>query len=683
MGSWELDLRSNKVTCSRNYYTLIGRQPDGKELSVDEFNSIVYPDDKQLLDEKLQEMYRTREVSSLDFRLIMPDGQIKWVQNNIVPEFDGKILVALRGVNIDITDKKLAEKEILDLNSSLENKVAERTKEVREINDRLEKDIAERMRVEEELLWNQTLLQLMAESSPLGFLVVDNRTDKILYFNHRFCQIWEIQSIEDQMHRGELKNNDIIPYCLPVLADISAFSESCKPLQSEENRISIEDEIAFTENRTIRRFSTQIRGEKDEYYGRFYIFEDITGQKRTQEDIIRSRDSAEKANHAKSEFLSRMSHELRTPMNSILGFAQLLEFSELGPRQMKGVKHILNSGKLLLNLINEVLDISRIESGRLTLSPEPVHLKGVIEEVLDTVQPLANEREIRLELTDTSSNQLFIISDRKRLKQVLLNLLNNAVKYNRQGGTILVNTESKPTNTAGSFNVRISVTDNGFGIHSDDIPKLFVPFERIGADQSNTEGTGLGLAIVKRIVNAMEGTFGVESVVGEGSTFWIELPQTENQVNSRNRKDDFRKHSYQNDPVTKTAEGVLEKSGTILYIEDNIQNAQLVEEFIESYRPKIHLIISMYGSSAVKLATDHQPGLILLDLDLPDVQGSEVLKNLQADPKTRAIPVVILTADAMPQQVEKLMTSGASDYLTKPLDLRLFLQVVDEWIVGI
>jgi CheY-like chemotaxis protein len=221
--------------------------------------------------------------------------------------------------------------------------------------------------------------------------------------------------------------------------------------------------------------------------------------------------------------------------------------------------------------------------------------------------------------------------------------------------------------------IRIAITDTGLGISAEDLPKLFTPFERIGAEKSLTEGTGLGLTVVEKIIGALGGIINVESVLGEGSVFWFELPYIESQLGSLQKSGGL--HGL--------ASNLANKSGTILYIEDNIQNAQLVEEFIESYRPKIHLIISMYGSSAVKLATDHQPGLILLDLDLPDVQGSEVLKNLQADPKTRAIPVVILTADAMPQQVEKLMTSGASDYLTKPLDLRLFLQVVDEWIVGI
>ncbi|MCX6269094.1 MAG: PAS domain S-box protein, partial [Bacteroidetes bacterium] len=302
-------------------------------------------------------------------------------------------------------------------------------------------DLTERNKAADVLKWNKTLLELMSNSSPLGFLVVDNRTDAILYFNHRFCQIWEIRHLEGQLRRGELKNNDIIPHCLPVVADIPAFAESCKPLQAEENRIVDEDEIAFTENRTVRRFSTQIRGENDEYFGRFYIFEDITERKRAEDEIRKAKSEAEKANLAKSEFLSRMSHELRTPMNSIIGFAQLMNMGELNPKLKKGVNHILNSGKHLLNLINEILDISGIEAGRVTLSLNPVELGKMIRETTDTFHPVTRAMQVNVELINTEHDLLFVKADHHRLRQVLLNLINNAVKYNREGGSVVIKTE--------------------------------------------------------------------------------------------------------------------------------------------------------------------------------------------------------------------------------------------------
>ena len=832
MGSWEFNLITNKYTWSTNNYHLAGLRQTDTEISIGFFMNLVYPDDIPVLNEKIREAVGTKKGVSVDIRMLLPDGRLLWMENNIVPVFDGETLVTLKGVNIDITEKKEAETEIRNLNKNLELKIEERTRQLSETNEKLEKDIAVRKRTEDELRWNQSLLQMMASSSPLGFLVVDNRTDEILYFNHRFCQIWGIGHIEDQMQRGELRNNDIIPYCLPVLADIPAFAESCKPLQYEENRMVLEDEIAFLEERTIRRFTTQIRGIRDEYYGRFYIFEDISERKRSEkavqqselkhstmissisdvigimgidgvmkykspniekyfgwqpedlvgtdgwltvhpddlerlqtafldllqkddssttveyqykckdgsykqieltgtnlvnnsvikgvllnyhditerqhakDEIIKSRDAANRANLAKSEFLSRMSHELRTPMNSILGFAQLMDMGELNPNQKKGVGHILNSGKHLLGLIDEVLDISRIESGRISFLPEPILVGTIISEIMDTVQPLADARQLNLELENSPENRLYVMSDRKLLKQVLINLLNNAVKYNRQGGSIFIKTETRQQDDKGVAFIRIAVTDTGIGIHPDDIPKLFIPFERIGAEKTLTEGTGLGLAVVKKIMEGMEGKVGVNSVFGQGSTFWIDLPATENQISWKNQQENNVKLTadlvvanneiaFQNEEKAQRAAElvVLKKeysletgttgttnTGTILYIEDNIENTELVEEIIQNCRPGIRLITSIYGNTAVRLATDNLPDLILLDLDLPDMTGSEVLANLLADDSTKSIPVVILSADAMHYQIEKLITAGAREYLTKPLEVNIFLKVVDEWI---
>jgi PAS domain S-box-containing protein len=478
---------------------------------------------------------------------------------------------------------------------------------------------------------------------------------------------------------------------------------------------------------------------------------DITERKLAEEEIIKSREDAEKANSAKSEFLSRMSHELRTPMNSILGFSQLLNMGELNPKQKKSVSHILTSGKHLLVLIDEVLDISRIESGRLICYPEPILVSGIINEMMDTVQLLAEARNIKLTFRNSPANELFVMSDRKLLKQVLINLMNNAVKYNRVGGSIFIKTEILPQDDAGIVSARISVTDTGLGIPHENIPKIFVPFERIGAEKTQTEGTGLGLAVVKKIMDAMEGAVGVESIVGEGSTFWIDLPTTENHISWKNQQENNvkltaeldtankeiafqneekadraaelviankelafqneeksdraaelvianKELAFQNEEKAKRAAelAILEKmysfgtgtkvspkNGTILYIEDNIQNTELVEEILRNYRPEIQLITAVYGNTAVKLATDNLPDLILLDLDLPDMEGSAVLANLLAEELTKNIPVVILTADATQHQIEKLLAAGAKDYLTKPLDINVFIMVIDDWIVQV
>ena len=405
---------------------------------------------------------------------------------------------------------------------------------------------------------------------------------------------------------------------------------------------------------------------------------DNTELKLAEVEIQKAKAEAEHANIAKSEFLSRMSHELRTPLNSILGFAQLLDMDEQNLVHKKDVNQILKSGKHLLNLVNEVLDMAKIEAGRLTVSPEPVEVFSVITETIDVVRSLAEKNEITLELGTSVNKNLFIEADHQRLKQVLLNLITNAVKYNRRDGSVKVDYLIKElaggaVGEEGKLKrvIRISVRDTGKGIAKEYLARLFNPFERIGAERTETEGTGLGLAISKKLVEAMKGKIGVQSEVGKGSTFWIELPHAESQ-----------KHRYERESESKNTGIKLPKcGGTILYIEDNLSNIQLVEQILETHRPSINLITNIYGNNAVQCSIDYNPDIILLDLDLPDIHGSEVIKLLRADTRTSKIPVIILSADAMTKQIEQLMEIGAKDYLIKPIDVVHFLSTVDEWLM--
>jgi len=381
-----------------------------------------------------------------------------------------------------------------------------------------------------------------------------------------------------------------------------------------------------------------------------------------------ARKEAEHANIAKSEFLSRMSHELRTPMNAILGFAQLLEMGELNAGQEKGVKHILRSGKHLLDLINEVLDISRIEAGRVSISVEPVELNGIISEIVDTLTMAANAKSIKIIYKDSGSE--YVRADKQRLKQIVLNIANNAIKYNKEGGTVLIKVTEKDPLPSGMVPIRISVIDDGVGISEENLIKVYTPFERIGADSTNIEGTGLGLAVVKELTVLMGGTYGVESELGKGSEFWIELPKTINELERVKQSGDLLAEV----PVKEN------KSGCLLYIEDNISNVELVEEIIGSKRSNINLIVNTYGRNAVPLAKENKPRLILLDLNLPDMHGSEVMAMLMADPDTKNIPVVIVSADAMSKQLEKLMEMGATNYLTKPIEISAFLNIIDLYL---
>jgi PAS domain S-box-containing protein len=397
----------------------------------------------------------------------------------------------------------------------------------------------------------------------------------------------------------------------------------------------------------------------------FCVAHDVTQRARIEAALREAKKEADRANKAKSEFLSRMSHELRTPLNAILGFGQLLERQNPTSQQRMRVEHIMSAGRHLLNLINEVLDISRIEAGHLQLSVEPVSVAEVLEEALNLMRPLAAERKMEISVDAELEKDVHVVADRQRLKQVLLNLLTNAVKYTAVGGSVaIVLDQSHSTST------RLVVTDTGAGIAPEKLARLFTPFDRLGAEQSDVEGTGLGLALCQRLMHAMGGDIGVHSVVEKGSAFWIELPAAASPLQTLPR-----------DRSSRLDNASAAGGGKILYIEDNLSNLTLVEQMLAE-QPEIELLTAMQGGLGLDLARKHLPDLILLDLHLPDLRGHEVLARLRQDKRTRGIPVVVISADATPRQIQRLMAGGARSYLTKPLDIGEFFRVIDETMHG-
>ena len=373
-----------------------------------------------------------------------------------------------------------------------------------------------------------------------------------------------------------------------------------------------------------------------------------------------------------------MSHELRTPLNAILGFSQLLKMDELKPNQARGMEQIYKSGRHLLNLVNEVLNIARIESGRLQILPEPVRLADTLQEALELIRPLAEARSISIQwvspgfstgLETPASSDVFVQADPQSLRQVLLNLLSNAVKYNREGGEIAIS-----VSLTIDGHLRLQVRDTGEGIPLEKMKRLFTPFDRLDRDSIEQEGTGLGLALSKGLVEAMGGRIGASSQPNVGSIFWLELKLVAERLNATlmAEVDEHLSESLR----------VRTRRAVVLYVEDNLDNLKLVEAIMERL-PWVKLMTAMQGRLALELAQEHHPDLILLDLHLPDMHGSEVLRRLKTEPATQKTPVIILSADAKLEHIDDLLAGGARIYLTKPIDIQEFLNMVAESLAEI
>jgi len=480
--------------------------------------------------------------------------------------------------------------------------------------------------------------------------------DQDIYYLHRKRLI---ATGEPQSYELRILNNNGKPIWVNINATYEKDTDGVPLLRKVITDISERKKVEQT-----------LRESEERYHGEQHRLDQILQNSNfelSRATVIAEKASAvaEKANLAKSDFLSNMSHELRTPLSAILGFAQLIESGTPAPTptQKRNVDQILRAGWYLLDLINEILDLALIESGKLSLSLEPVALSQILRDCQTMIEPQAEKHGIKVIFTDTKI-PFVVQADRTRLKQVLINLMSNAIKYNKSDGTVVVNCIQSPER------IRICVTDSGQGLAPEQITQLFQPFNRLGQENNAEEGTGIGLVMTKRLIELMGGEIGLESIVGEGSTFWVEIQLL------ANTKTIAAERKLTPNPSEQLSTQHSAAIHTLLYVEDNPANLMLVEDIIER-RSDIQLITAQDGTTGIELARTRQPNIILMDINLPGISGTTALQILQKDPLTAHIPVIALSANAIPADIKNGLDEGFFRYLTKPIKINEFLTTID------
>ncbi len=615
--------------------TIYGVAPEDAQQDAAPVFAAIHPDDLPRVRQSIAESQAQLTMWDCEYRVVVPGQPLKWVMGRSTPERRADGSTVWHGFSSDITERKQAEQALRESDTVLLQA------------QRLAKLGSWRWSsADKRSVWSEETCRLFGVD-PQANLVAD--TDFM-----RFVHPDDAELVM-QTHLDALAGHR--PYDVQYRALAADGSVRFLHARAELVRDPATGQ-ALTMVGTLLDVTERVAVEQELQRHRDHLERLV--EERTHE-LIAARDQAEQASRAKGEFLSSMSHELRTPMNAILGFSQLLQLDRsLDARSAGYVREILRAGHHLLELINEVLDLARIESGRLSLSPEPLPLAELVRETHALVQPLAQQRDVALSLEPLQG--LVVRADRLRLKQVLLNLLSNAVKYNRPGGTVRVEALAQDM-----FTVRIRVRDTGIGISAQSLPQLFQPFSRVSG--TTAEGTGIGLSISQRLVAMMGGRIGVDSTPGVGSEFWIELPSD---------------RLADPPPPRDTADAIAPsprpgRSARVLYVEDNPANLKLVEQIVHRH-PNVELLMAPSGGLGLDLARSHQPDLLLLDIHLPDLDGFQVLARLRADPQTRQLPVVAVTAQAMPEDVKRVMAAGFDAYLSKPLDLASFDALLDRML---
>ena len=680
-GLWDWNLETDEVYYSPRWKSMLGYEEHELESNLDTWKTLVHKDDKDRVLEQIKDYMEGRTDSfEVEMRMCHKEGhEVVVLSRAFLVHHDSDDKPSrMVGTHVDITQRTKSEQFILETSGIL--KMIATREPASDIYDAIALLYESRhpgMRCSMLILVGTKLMHGGAPSLPKEYCEAVNGLENgpnvgscgtATYCGKRVL----VENIETDPKWAEIKHV-ALPHGMrccwsepiknskgDVLGAFGMYYDyPALPNDSEANDLASAARLAGI-------IMEREKSEQELNQHKHHLEELVA--KRTLE-LEETKKEAEEANKAKSSFLSSMSHELRTPLNAIIGFGQVLESDpsdSLGDNQQESVGQILKSGEHLLELINEILDLSQIEAGKISLTIEPVPLDEVIEEAVELVQTTAGKFDVTVvnDAGAESESDIYVVADQLRLKQVLLNLLSNGIKYNQPGGTVTVQVVSSAKQH------QIAIKDTGIGIKEEDINALFEPFNRLGAQAMNIEGTGIGLTITKRLVEVMKGSLEIQSTHGEGTTVTVTLP-------AGNLPPDIETDQLENDNVA-AAKTVRGKESTILYVEDNYVNVKLVESIL-SRRPDIRLIVARTGKEGIELAERELPSLILMDINLPDISGIEAFNQIRKKKATSGIPVVGVSADAMLDVVEKRQIEGFKNYITKPFRIDHFLSVIDSY----
>ena len=655
-GSWDSNLLTGELGWSEEIYRIFGQQAQAFPATYEAFLEAVHPDDRDAVSQAVTISVENADIPyDIEHRLVRPDGEIRYVhEKGMVYRDDSGLPIRMLGVVHDITDRRQAEEALrssVELNNTIiaDSPVGIAIYEVNGQCVTANKAIADMVGLNHEQVLQQNYNDIESWKACGLYDIAQQVLEQNITERQEFSLLSSFGknvSIDTYLSRFENRGT---PHLLLMLNDISERKQILEELTRHKENL---ESLVFERTDELVKTLELVKQENEE-------------RKRAELSLLQAKNEAERANRMKSEFLGRMSHELRTPMNAILGFGQLLEMEDMNETHTDYVAEISRAGKHLLELINEVLDLSKIESGNIELVIDFENLNEIIDDSVSLVSTEAEEKGVLIHNNISESKNAVVNIDHTRFKEVIVNLLTNAIKYNQPGGKVSIDSQVLENNM-----LHISVTDTGMGIPVDMQQSIFEPFNRMGAEFTEIEGTGIGLTIAKQLIEMMQGRIGVESTPGKGSTFWIECPAMLDRNN-------LAKSENKLEPVDMVAPvQPLLAPQTVLYIEDNPANLRLVQKVVDRV-PNINMYSAPNAELGLDLARSTLPCLILLDINLPGMDGYEALSRLRNYPETSHIPIVALSAAAMPRDIERGKLAGFKHYLTKPLQVNALMQLLE------